>query len=69
MKTSKLEPKDQSAALSQAGQENEASVPKTPGLPGLVDGKDNLVNYLLRHEIYTTIAGWQQITLAIRPSL
>ena len=46
----------QSAASSQAGQENVAAVAKTPGLPGFVDGKDNLHNYLLRFERYATIA-------------
>ena len=44
------------------------AVTKTPGLPGFVDGKDNLDNYLLRFERYATIAGWQRDTLAVRLS-
>ena len=55
----------QSAASSQAGQENMAADTKTPVLPGFVDGKDNLDNYVLRLERYATIAGWQQNTWAI----
>ena len=37
-----------SAASSQIGQASVAAVAKTSGLPGYVDGKDNLDNYLLR---------------------
>ena len=54
--------------MSQAGQENVIAVNKTPGLPGFVDGKNNLDNYLLRFERYATIAGWQQYTWAVRLS-
>ena len=50
----------QSAASSQARQENVAAVTKTPGLPGFVVRKDNLDNYLSRFERYATIAGWQR---------
>ena len=56
----------QSAASSQAGQDNVAAVTKSPGLPGFVDGKDNLDNYLLRFERFATIAGWQRDTWAVR---
>ena len=48
-----------SEASSQAGQENVAALTKTSGLPGFVDGKDNLDNYLSWFERYATIAGWQ----------
>ena len=58
----------QSAVLSQAGQEKVATVTKTPGLPGFVDGKDNLDYYLLRFVRYATIAGWQRDTWAVRLS-
>ena len=37
----------QSAASSQAGQENVTTATTTSGLPGFVDWKDNLDNYLL----------------------
>ena len=40
----------QSTISSEAGQENVTTVTKTPGLPGFVNGKDNLDNYLLRFE-------------------
>ena len=63
-----IETRAQSAASSQAGQENVAAVTKTPGLPGFVDGKDNLNNYPLRFDIYATIAGWQRDTWAVRLS-
>ena len=53
---------DQSAASSQAGQENVAAVTKTAGLPSFVDKKNNLDNYLLRFERYATIGGWQRDT-------
>ena len=56
----------QSAASSQAGQENVTAVTKTPWLPDFVDGKDNLDNYLLRFERYATMAGWQRDTWAVR---
>ena len=56
------------AVSSQVGQENVAAVTKIPGLPGFVDGKDNLANYVLRFEIYATIAGWQRDTWAVRLS-
>ena len=55
----------QSAASSQAGQENVAAVTKTPGLPGFVDGKDNLDTDLLRFERYAAIAGWQRDMWAV----
>ena len=55
----------QSAASSQAGQENVTAVTKTPGLPAFVDEKDNLDNYLLRFERYATIAGWHRDTWAV----
>ena len=61
----------QSAALSQAGQENVTAVTKTPGLLGFVDGKNNLDNYdnyLLRYKKYATIAGWQRDKWAVRLS-
>ena len=58
----------QSAELSQVGEENMAAVTKTPGLPGFVDGKDNLDNYLLQFESYDTNAGWQQDKWAVRLS-
>ena len=58
----------QSAASSQAGQDTVAAVTKTPGLPGFVDGKDNLDNYLLRFERYATISGWQRDAWAVRLS-
>ena len=48
----------QSAASSLTGQENVVALTKTPGLPGFVDGKANLDNYLLQFERYATIAGW-----------
>ena len=41
---------DQLAAATQAGQVNVLALSKTPRLPGLVDGKENLDNYLLRFE-------------------
>ena len=44
------------------------AVTKTPGLPGFVDGKDNLYNYLLRFERYATIEEWQRDTWAVRLS-
>ena len=62
----KARAKVQSAASSQAGQDNVAAVTKTPGLLGFVDGKDNLDNYLLRFERFATIAGWQRDTWAVR---
>ena len=37
----------QPAASSQPGQNYVVAVTKTPGLPGFVDGKENLDNYLL----------------------
>ena len=43
-------------------------VTKTRGLPGFVDGKDNLNNYLLRFERCAIIAGWQRDTWAVRLS-
>ena len=49
--------KVQPAASSQASQDNVAAVTKTPGLPGSVDGKDNLDNYLSQFERYAIIAG------------
>ena len=55
----------QSAASSQAGQNNVTAVTKTPGLPGFVDRKDNLDNCLLQFERYATIAGWQRDTWAV----
>ena len=55
----------QSAASSQAGQENVAAVTKPHGLPGFVDGKSNLDDYLLRFKRYATIAGWQRDTGAV----
>ena len=39
-KNIKAQAEVQSAASSQAGQENVAAVSQTPGLPGFVDGKD-----------------------------
>ena len=42
----------QSAASCQVGQENVTAVSETPGLPGFMDGKDNLDNYQLRFEKY-----------------
>ena len=54
----------QSAASSQAGEENVVAVTKTPGLLGFVDGKDNLDNSLLRFEKYATNADWQRDMLA-----
>ena len=50
----------QSAASSQAGQDNVTALTKIPGLPGFVDGKDNLDNYLLRLKRYAAIAVWQR---------
>ena len=47
---------------------NVTAVTKTSGLPGFVDGKDNLDYYLLRFEINATIAGWQRDTWAVRRS-
>ena len=64
-KNTKARAEIQSAASSQAGQENVAAVTETPGLSGFVDGKDNLDNYLLGFERYTTIAGWQQDAWAV----
>ena len=57
-----------SAASSLAGHENVAAVTETLGLPGFVDGEDNLDNYLLRFERYATIVGWQRDTWAVRLS-
>ena len=58
----------QSADSSQTGQENVAGITKTLALPGFVDRKDNLVNYLLRFERYAIIAGWQRDTWVVRLS-
>ena len=58
----------QSAASSQASQEIVAAVTKTPGISGFVNVKHNLDNYLLWIERYTTIAGWQRDTWAVRLS-
>ena len=58
----------QSAVSSQDGKENLAAVTNTPGLPGFVNGKNNLDNYLLRFERYAIIAGWQRDTWAARLS-
>ena len=58
----------QSAASSQASQENVTAAIKTPGSPYFVDGKDNLDSNLLRFERYATIAGWQQEAWAVRLS-
>ena len=55
----------QSAESGQAGQENVAAMIKTPKLLGFLDGKNNLDNYLLRFEKYSTITGWQQDTWAV----
>ena len=55
----------QSAESGQAGQENVAAMTKTPELLGFLDGKNNLDNYLLRFEKYSTITGWQQDTWAV----
>ena len=51
-----------------SSQENVAAVTKTIGLPGFMDGKDNLDNYLLQFERCSTIAGWQRDTWAVRLS-
>ena len=56
----------QSAASSQAGQENVTAVIKTSELPGFVGGKDHLDYYLMRFERYDIIAGWQRHTWAVR---
>ena len=62
----KTRAKMQSAASSQAGQENMAAMTKISGLPSYADEKDNLDNYLLRLERYPTIAGWQRDTWVVR---
>ena len=56
----------QSTASSRASQENVVALTETPGLPGFLDGKDNLDDYLLRFESYAIIAGWQRVTWAVR---
>ena len=43
-------------------------VTKTHGLPGFVNGKDKLDNYILRFEKYATIAGGQRDAWAVRLS-
>ena len=48
----------QSAASSQAGQENVTTATTTSGLPGFLDGKDNLDKYLFRFDRHATIAVW-----------
>ena len=53
-------------ASSQASQENVVALTEAPWLPGFLDGKDNLDNYLLRFESYAIIAGWQRVTWAVR---
>ena len=64
-KTIETQAKVQSAASSQAGQVNVAAVTKTLGLPGFMDRKDNLDNYLLRIERHANIAGSQRDTWAV----
>ena len=48
----------QSAASSQAGRKNVAAVIKTSELPGFVNGKDHLDDFLMLFERYGAIAGW-----------
>ena len=47
---------DQQMASSQAAQKNTIEKPKVLVLSGFVDGKDNLISYLLRYERYATVS-------------
>ena len=46
--------------------DNVPAVTKTLGLPGIVDGKDNLDIYPVRFERYATIVGSQRDTWTVR---
>ena len=43
-------------------------IARSPELPALVDGRDDLDNYLLRFERYATVARWEKDSWATQLS-